>query len=91
MTARCLRCGAGNEWIEGKATHTAAPIPEGMVLALKNAETCIASLDRTYARVWERDRNDGQPGYVSGNINVNVVGELIHCVRAMLAAYKEQP
>ena len=23
MTARCLRCGAGNEWIEGTATHKA--------------------------------------------------------------------
>lgn len=21
MSARCLGCGAGNEWIEGKATH----------------------------------------------------------------------
>ena len=23
MSARCLRCGAGNEWIEGAATHLA--------------------------------------------------------------------
>ena len=22
MSAKCLRCGAGNEWIEGKPTHS---------------------------------------------------------------------
>jgi hypothetical protein len=28
MSARCLRCGAGNEWIEGKATHRAEAAPQ---------------------------------------------------------------
>ncbi len=32
MTARCLRCGAGNEWIEGAATLKAEPDSEAVRL-----------------------------------------------------------
>ena len=61
MTARCLRCGAGNEWIEGKATHTAATIPEGMVLVPREpTEEMIEAAFRGYS--WTQDFGDDAQG-----------------------------
>ena len=41
MTAKCLRCGAGNEWIQGKATITEAERIATLEARVKELETSL--------------------------------------------------
>jgi hypothetical protein len=56
---------------------------ETFAVQLAQAKAVLVKLDKTHAKTWEHDREDS-PGFVSGNVNVNDVGCLIHIVRTML-------
>ena len=81
MTARCLRCGAGNEWIEGKATHTAETIPEGMMLVPKWIAKDTPAILEEASKMLSGELPLREP----------IIDELLGFSSVMLAAYKEQP
>jgi tRNA isopentenyl-2-thiomethyl-A-37 hydroxylase MiaE len=51
--ARCLRCYAGNEWIEGNVKDEPSEV-DHLRAALKAAETCIMELISTSPDLQER-------------------------------------
>lgn len=67
--------------LRGPVAPVAAAPSQGSVEELTEV---LDKLSRTYAAHWEREADDGRPGYVSGNVNVLLVGKLMQLTRTLL-------
>lgn len=66
MSAKCLRCGAGNEWIEGTATVGREDVTARKIKALLNHPFWLDTLDEKSAYERQHDDTDGEPTGILG-------------------------